>query len=162
MFKTFEDLLKVSPPEIVEMIHELKKLRERPDFHPEESAFLHVKIVVERLIETGDIDLILAGLFHDIYKFRLSEINPKTGYPTAHGHDKEGANLSRKYWSWIAYLGADPDMVYSLCEQHMRIKSFDEMSSKKQEELMNMSCWEKLQIFTLADNMLLDWNYPIS
>ena len=104
---TFEDWIKILPQSIVDKLNDLKGMRERPDFHPEESAFIHVKIVTERLIRTGDIDLIIAGIFHDIAKFDTMKINPKTGHPTSPGHDSVGARLVVDHSNWVASTGAD-------------------------------------------------------
>lgn len=155
--KSFNQLLKIAPFEIILFLEGLKNLRERPDFHPEKNCFIHIKIVTERLITTGDIDLILAGLFHDIGKKVCSEISEKTGFPTAPLHDKFGAKKVMEHEFWIRSLGGNPELISQICEQHMRAKTFDEMSKKKQNKLKAMPCWDKLQIFLRADSMLTDW-----
>ena len=76
--------LMVGAPNIVQdKLEDLKTLRERPDFHPEPSTFDHIYIVTERLMETNDMDLVLAGLLHDICKLDCMKINPRTGWPTS-------------------------------------------------------------------------------
>ena len=54
-------------------------------------------------------------------------------------------------------LGADPDEVAYLCDQHMRVKGIDVMRPKKAEELKSNPLFKKLQIFTRADDMLNDF-----
>lgn len=153
-FTTFEELLGQSPVEVQALIDDLKKIRERPDFHPEESAWEHVKIVTERLIQTGDIDLVMAGIFHDIGKFVMNKTSEKTGFPSAPGHDKFGAEKALQHREWIKTFGADPVIVSEICENHMRMKQMDKMRSSKQQKMLELKSWDKLQIFTRADNMI--------
>ena len=153
-FTTFEELLQQAPEEVQRLIDELKTIRERPDYHPEENALLHVKIVTERLMQTGDMDLIISGLFHDIGKKVLNRTSDKTGFPTAPGHDKFGAEKVMKHKKWVEEMGADPEMVAEICAQHMRVKQIANMKTEKQKELQSMKCWDKLQVFTAADDML--------
>lgn len=154
---TFEEILNKAPKEIQELILELKTLRERPDYHPEPNAYCHVKIVVTRLIDTGDINLILSALLHDSGKLVMNKPNIKTGFPSAPGHDKFGAQLALKYSNWIIEMGGDPNIVSWICEQHMRIKQLPNMKKNKQEELLLHKYFDKLVIFTKADSMLSEW-----
>jgi HD superfamily phosphodiesterase len=156
--KTFEELLTQAPQEVRDMIEGLKELRERPDYHPEPNAYEHVKIVTERLMLTGDPDLIMAGLFHDITKKIDAKINPKSGWPTSPGHDRGGARVARKHSDFVQSIGANIDNVFEICEQHMRIKQIDDMRPSKQKALRDLSNWKKLEIFTLADNMLSEFS----
>ena len=84
---TFQQLISTAPSIVQSKLEELKTLRERPDYHPEPSTFHHIEIVTNRLIQTGDPDLIMAGILHDICKLDCKKINPKTGHPTSPGHD---------------------------------------------------------------------------
>ena len=157
-FATFEELLVLVPEEIKMLIEGLKQLRERPDFHPEENCWIHVKIVTERLITTGDIDLIIAGLFHDCGKLVMNKTNPKSGFPTAPGHDKFGAEKVIAHKEWVSEMGADPEMVAEICAQHMRIKQIGEMKPAKQKAMRDLKCFDKLCIFEKADDMLRPGN----
>jgi len=155
---TFEEIVSKAPQEIKDMLEDLKQMRERPDYHPEPSAYIHVKIVTERLLKTGDMDLVLAGLFHDIGKFATMKINPKTGHPTSPGHELVGADLVRKYSDFVTSMGANPENVYEIVKNHMRIKQMGQMRRHKQEEIKNLKNFGKLSIFTIADNMLNDFD----
>ena len=166
---TFERLIETAPSKVLEKLESLKTLRERPDFHPEPNAYDHTKIVVERLIQTSNPDLIMAGLFHDLFKAECATINPKTGYPTSPGHDKMAAKFIREHLSdtggdisfafFFDSIGADYKRVADLCEQHMRIARYSEMSEKKQKKLRDMEIFSDLCIFTQADDMLNDFKY---
>lgn len=162
-FTTFLELIETtSPPQsVTSRLEALKGLRERPDFHPEESAFEHIKIVTERLIPTGDSDLILAGCLHDLFKHDTVRINPKNGYPTCPGHDTEVAKfilVSVDVQEWIKNLGGEVNTVADLCRDHMRFHQFDKMRRVKQEEFMSRPHWAKLEVLGAADNMLEEFD----
>ncbi len=154
---TFEELLALAPQEVQDMIKGLKDLRERPDYHPEDSAYEHVKIVTERLMETGDMDLVMAGLFHDIAKKITAKPNPKSGWPTSPGHDKVGAKLALEHSTFVEDMGADLNNVVEICGEHMRMKQMDQMRPHKQQQIKDLKTYDKLEIFTRADNMLEDF-----
>ena len=75
-FKDFKDFLdKTNPPSsVTSRLLALKALRERPDYHPESSTNEHIRIVTERLIPLGDMDLIFAGCLHDLFKHDTQQI----------------------------------------------------------------------------------------
>jgi hypothetical protein len=141
---------------------QLKFLRERPDYHPEESAFEHIRIVTERLLQTGDPDLVAAGIIHDIFKFDCVQENKKTGYPTSPGHDAAAAKAVREddyLRAFCLKIGADPEKVAWLCEQHMRVKQIGEMRPAKSVMITEHELYPSLVIFSKADDMLGEWKY---
>lgn len=159
---TFQEILQNAPRFVLRKLEQLKFLRERPDYHPEKSAYEHIRIVTERLILTGDPDLIMAGVFHDLGKFECVKENTKTGFPTSPGHDAWAADLvdkDRECRGWIESFGANPDVVSEICREHMRVKGLPEMRPAKQEAVMSSPVWPKLKVFTLADDMLNDFVY---
>lgn len=154
----FREFLNKLPEDIVLKLLDLKQLRERPDFHPEESTFKHVQIVTERAITIGDPDLIAAGLFHDLHKLDTATQNTKTGWPTSPGHDKWAATTIERrkdIQEFILSINADPDTVKGICGQHMRIHQMADMKKSKQDALKEMKFFKKLNAFSLLDNMLL-------
>ena len=165
---TFDTLIEKAPLIIVDKLNDLKTLRERPDYHPEESTYEHIKIVVNRLIKTGNPDLIMAGLFHDIKKKDCAEINPRNGHSTSPNHDIEAAfmirmniaNKSKNFLGFIESIRANPERVAQLCEQHMRIKVYSEMNEKKKAKFRRMDIFSDVLTFSCADNMLADFVYP--
>ena len=157
---TWEILLDNAPKLIIAKLEQAKILRERPDFHPEPNCYTHIKIVTERLISTGDVNLALSGLFHDICKIDTVKINEKTGHPTCPGHDAKAFYLITENDSmqkFISDMGADPDVVARICKQHMRIKQMSKMKERKQNLLREMDIFPLLEVFTMADNMLKDF-----
>lgn len=164
---TFQQLIESAPRIIKRKLEQLKFLRERPDFHPEKSCFEHIRIVTERLIDTNDPDLILAGVLHDICKLDTVRENPKTGWPTSPGHDQEAHSLIMKDPSgeineWITSFGADTITVANICLNHMRFHQLPNMRPQKREaqvlEWEQKGILKKLEIFGAADNMLATFN----
>jgi hypothetical protein len=161
MNRTFEEIVKTTPGIVKKKLEQLKFLRERPDFHPEPSAYHHIKIVTERLIQTGDNDLIMAGVLHDIAKFDTVKENPKNGFPTSPGHDIEAYNLIMnriEIQEWIHENDASIHKVANICKNHMRFHQLGDMRPTKREAQIetwkNEGIYEKLKIFGAADNML--------
>lgn len=153
----FEDLIVKAPQSVKNKLEDLKTLRENPLWHPEESAYEHVKIVTERCLGTGNPNLIATGLLHDICKFDTHHINPKTNWPTSPGHELAAIRLMERdeeVQLWITNtIGADFDTVHYLVKQHMRVKQMNVMRQSKQLELMNHPLFHLLDCFTKFDSM---------
>lgn len=161
---TFEDIIANAPQSVLTKLEGLKKLKERDDYHPEKNCWEHTKIVTERLVTTGNLDLIMSGVFHDIFKAETARINPKNGFPTCPKHDVfsgEFVRTNQDVRLFITEFGANPDRVAVICEQHMRIKLYDEMSPKKQRGLRELpfDTFLDLLTFSVADDMLKEWKY---
>lgn len=161
----FEDIIKDAPLVIQIKLEQLKTLRERPDFHPEPSTFHHIEIVTNRLSLTGDPDLLMAGVLHDICKLDCKTINPKTGFSTSPGHDKEACELihnDREIRQWITDNGGDWRKVAGIVFGHMRFHQLGAMREFKREKQIqdwkDQGIWEKLQIHGAADNMLVEFD----
>jgi len=162
---TFQELIKDAPLIIQRKLEQLKFLRERPDYHPEPSAFHHIKIVTERLEPTNNPNLILSGILHDICKFDTVEMNPKTGYPRSPGHDDSAFELivnNMLVRQFCVNNGADLNQVALICKYHMRFHQLGKMKPAKREKTIEdwieLGIWEDLKIFGAADNMLVDFD----
>lgn len=159
---TFDTLIQTAPQIILDKLEGLKLLRERPDYHPEPNCYSHIEIVTNRLIQTGNPDLIMAGIFHDIFKKETAKLNPKNGYPTSPGHDKAAADWIKsntEVQSFIESNGANFQRVAEICMQHMRIKVYDEMNNKKKKAYRLTETFSDLLIFSMADDMLIEFVY---
>ena len=166
----FEQLIENAPQSVKDKLEGLKGLRERPDFHPEASTFEHIRIVTERLIQTGDRDLIMTGFFHDLFKLDTMVMHQVTidgelvDVPSSPGHEHEAEkfiNQNEDVKAFIWEVGrANPDTVAFLCGQHMRVKHMGEMNIKKRSKilLLDEAMLEKVVTFTVADRMLFDWD----
>lgn len=162
---TFQELISTAPPVITRKLEQLKFLRERPDFHPESSAFAHIQIVTVRLIPTGNMDLILAGILHDICKFDTVKMNEKSGWPTSPSHDKEAETLIRSSLpikDWIVKNGGNWDAIALICGAHMRFHQLGKMRPAKYDAQVQLwkdqGIFDYLQIFGAADNMLAEFD----
>lgn len=155
-FKDFENFIEVTmPPLSVSLrLENLKNLIERRDYHPEKNAYEHIKTVTERLFQTKDVDLIVAGCLHDLFKLDVQRFNPKTGRMLYAGHEDAVASFIQSdidVRNWITRCGADPDTVMILCKDHMRFHLLDEMKKKKRMEFMARPFWGKQSILGAAD-----------
>jgi len=162
---TFRDIIQTAPHVIQRKLEQLKFLRERPDFHPEPSAFHHIEIVTNRLIPTGNPDLIMAGILHDICKFDTVRENPKTGFPTSPGHDDAAHDLilnDQSIQDFIRQNGAKVTTVANICKAHMRFHQLGQMRPAKRDkhiqDLTDQGIFDLLKIFGAADNMLVEFD----
>ena len=91
----FKEILLRAPGELVEITMSLKNVAQNPRWHPEGNTLKHVITVFKRAVEhhPNNLDLAVAAFFHDLGKLETYEISPKTGQPTAHGHEKVSAKL---------------------------------------------------------------------
>lgn len=161
----FTDIIQTAPHIILRKLEQLKFLRERPDFHPEPSAFHHIQIVTDRLIPTGNPNLIMAGILHDIAKFDTVRQNPKTGFPTSPGHDDVAFQLiidNMQVRAFCTQNDANPDIVALICKNHMRFHQLGDMRPVKRDKQIqdwnDQGIFDLLQIFGAADNMLADFD----
>jgi hypothetical protein len=161
----FKEIIQTAPHIVQRKLEQLKFLRERPDYHPEPSVFHHIEIVTNRLIPTGNPDLIMSGVFHDICKFDTVRENPKTGFPTCPGHDDAAHDLilnDQSIQDFILQNGANVITVANLCKSHMRFHKLGEMRPAKRENEIQIwkfqGIFDLLHIFGAADNMLVEFD----
>lgn len=156
--KTFEGLVALAPQKVKDELERLKTYQENPLYHPEANTYEHIKIVTNRLITTGDIDLIMAALYHDLAKLLAAEKTlEKTGKFRAFGHEHIGAKFVKRDSEFIESMGADVNTVESIVSNHMRMKQMDTMKKKKVDEIKALPSFSKLEIFTKADSMLTEF-----
>ena len=155
-FTTFEELVFLAPQEVQDELINLVSYEENKVYHPEANAYEHIKILTTRLMITGDIDLILAGLYHDIGKLiAANKTFEKLGKFRAFGHEHLGAEWVMRDVEFIESMGGDVDVVHEIVKNHMRMKQLTNMKKSKVESMEALPTWEKLKIFTRADSMLV-------
>jgi len=149
---TIKELYGIAPKEIKEYIDKCKKTEQSVIWHPEGNVYNHISIVYNRAKKTGDIDLALAAFFHDLGKVDTTKPN-KHGGLSAIGHENVSAKLVERYQKWVKDLGANPQRVYYIVKQHMRIKQYNNMRSNKKQALKDHKYFNDLLKFTDFDNM---------
>ncbi len=148
-----KDLINSVPEELRFIFFANKAIPQRLDKHPEGNVMKHIMVVTQRAINEypDDMDIILSAFFHDLGKYLTYEINPKSGLPAAHGHEKQSAEYVKKYADWIESIGGNSEMVYNIVLNHMRVKNMEDMRPAKRERLMQEDYFEKLQQFSSLD-----------
>lgn len=154
---SWDKIINSAPDVIKEILNGLKNNKENPEYHPEGNTYDHIKTVTERLIKTGDMDLVMAGLFHDIGKSSVSQKSEDGNYNTSHGHENVSSQLVLRYKEWIREMGANPYVVNEIVKNHMKVK-FDGISKKDKDRLERYTIFQKLTQFADADNMKRKWD----
>jgi len=148
--RTFKELFSKLPTDLQKRVLNLKHIRQDTIHHPEGNVLKHTITVVNRALKQSpdDINLAIAGLFHDIGKDETSGINPKTGRITHYDHEKISAALIKKYRNIIINLGGTPSKIFFIVKNHMRMKNFDNMRLAKQRKLKSFGSFDKLKKFS--------------
>lgn len=156
---TWEELAYSAPTEIQILLKNAESTPQNPVWHPEAPAakvphnvLAHMRIVYDRAVTSGDLNLAIAAFFHDIGKVDTTAPNRHGSY-SAIGHEIVSAKLVKKYSDWISELGANPEEVYQIVDQHMRIKQYDQMKPSKRRQFDLNPYIEKFNKFTEFDNM---------
>jgi hypothetical protein len=154
---SFEELVNMAPAHVKEILEQLKSYKENPKFHKEDNAYVHIKGVTDQFInvspEEQDIDMILAGLYHDLGKQATKRPHPKLdGISQGIGHENVSAKLVRQDAGWIKTMGGDPELIGNLVQNHMRFHQMGVMKRSKVKAMEELPYIEKLKIFAAADN----------
>lgn len=155
--------------EMKEHFQNLLGMKERHDYHPEDSALHHVVIVTNRCRSLSTLDaiskakLIITALFHDIGKWETRKVNPNSGNWTSPGHEFYGAKCMRRNEGVVKgicdFLGVDADKSFIddcdwLIANHMKIKQLAVMKPHKQLLLTENPLFDLLVTFNKADSMI--------
>jgi hypothetical protein len=154
---SWDYIVETAPDLIKDVLEGLKDNSENPAYHPEPSTYDHIKIVTERLIKTGDMDLVMAGFFHDIGKASVSKKSDEGDWNTSPGHEGISCKLVLRYKDWIEEMGANPYVVFEIVKNHDKIK-FNALNKKDKEKLERQGVYPKLSTFKDADNMNRKWD----
>ena len=156
-----EEKLPATPNELIRTLpEELKKLlfkqwgaKQNPKWHPEGNSLKHILVVIKRAYHhyPDDVNMIMAALFHDLGKMDTYGINPKTGEPTAYGHENKSTDYVEQFKDWIlTFEGTDIDEIKYLVQNHMKVKpsTWDAMRDTKKEPISSHPAFNKLMGFT--------------
>ncbi len=175
VIENFDELFLVCPQNIQMKLKDNIELRENPKHHPEANAFEHIKIVVNRLFDTNNTNLILAGLFHDICKKesailreitedmtpeKKADLEEKNNFFLCKDHEKKGVAFALRNVRFIhQFEGSDLGEILWIVDNHMRVKTVEDMSGSKKKELTENKWFGDLEIFARADRMNLVWDF---
>lgn len=154
---SFEDLVSIAPLSVRERLNALKSFKENPQWHPEGNTYDHIKTVATRLMLTGNINMILAALYHDLGKFDVGVLKEGKDYMKTPGHEHKSAKMVKRDSQFIEWLGGDVDEIHTLVSQHMRYKQMSQMRPPKQATMRAMPTFPKQAVFGAADNMLQEF-----
>ena len=149
---TFSKMYAMLPIEVQKLLDKCADTPQSVKWHPEGDVLVHTKIVYERARKTGDINLAIAAIFHDLGKVKTTKRN-KSGNWAAHGHEFVSARIVEDHKKWIGSTGARFMKVKEIVGLHMRIKQMDKMRKHKQEALLTHRFYDDLRKFTECDNM---------
>jgi len=151
---TFDEMYHLVPDDIRNYLDRCKDTPQSPDWHPEGDVYKHIKIVYDRAAETGDINQVMAALFHDLGKADVTHPsrNHKDSW-SAYGHEAVSSRLVQKHKKWIGSMGARWFWVYQVVKEHMRVKRIGEMRKHKQDEIRNNPQFPRIDQFSQFDNM---------
>ncbi len=150
---TLRQLYDNTPLELKKILFNQWQAKQSPKWHPEGNTLKHIIVVTKRAIDKfpGDIDLILSAYFHDLGKMDTYAVSPKSGQPTAYGHEKVSASLVDEFSSWIESMGGDLDKIRYIVKNHMRHKNLDQMRDAKRERFMDEPYFSDLEKFGTID-----------
>lgn len=159
-------------PEFCDIVRENKALRERPEFHPEANAFIHIaKVWIKAcalahyefmMAEANERDrnektlaLIIVALCHDMFKMRTLKFHPVHGYPQCPGHEAVAAKWYKENLAkCLEFSDEVNETIHWLILNHMRIKQIDLMRKSKQDALREHPDFYLLEIFNSMDSMI--------
>ena len=148
-----KDLVRSLPIELKELLFKQWHATQNEKWHPEGNTLKHIIIVLKRAYHhyPNDPNMIIASLFHDLGKMDTHNINPKTGKPTAYGHEKESVIYVEKFKDWIeSFEGTDVEEIKYIVKNHMKVKptTWEVMKDSKKEPIKTHKSFEKLMGFT--------------
>lgn len=150
---TIKKLYKSLPEDLKILLFKQWYAKQNPKWHPEGNTLKHIIIVLRRsyYFYGNDPNMILSALFHDLGKIDTYRINPKTGQPTAYGHEDKSVLYIKKYRNWIkSFEGVDINEVEYIVQNHMKIKSgiWENMRDNKKKPISDHPSFKKLLNFT--------------
>lgn len=148
----FKLLYDSAPQDLKDIVDATKNIEQSKEWHPEGNVYIHTRLVTNRLQNCyNDINLSIAGFFHDLGKVTTTDWNEEKQSWTAHGHEDDSSAIVHKYKDWILALGGDPKIIKFIVENHMRIKYLDEFRLQQKISFLNEPYFDYVLKFTTAD-----------
>jgi hypothetical protein len=150
---TPQELIRNLPKDLKDILFKQWGAKQNPEWHPEGNTLKHILVVIKRAYHhyPDDPNMVMAALFHDLGKIDTYNINPKTGQPTAYGHEYKSTDYVEQFRDWIeSFEGTDVDEIKYLVKNHMKVKpsTWDKMRDNKKEPIMSHPAFDKLIGFT--------------
>lgn len=155
--ESFQDFYDIAPEEIKQYFDKAKTTLQSKRWHPETTVKNHIVIVFNRAKRSGDINMMLAALFHDLGKMTTTHFKEPDSW-SSHGHEFASVKLVEKYRDWIEELGANYDIVHFIVKEHMRAKLINDMRPSKRNALMTHPFYPFVEKFAEFDNMKIDYS----
>lgn len=123
------DILNVHFNEIDNLIGKIQPEK----YHPEGDSYIHTMVVVDKSVElTTDLAIRFSCLVHDLGK----GVTPKEILPHHYGHDEKGMELVQKFGNRIGVPNSWIKCGKTSSKWHMKAGIFNQMTPKKQIELI--------------------------
>lgn len=153
---TAQDLVRSLPQDLKKLFFDQWGAKQSTKWHPEGNSLKHIILVIRRAYNKygDDPNMIMAALFHDLAKMDTYAINPKSGEPTAYGHDAKSADYVKQYADWIeSFEGTNVDVIEYLVVNHMKMKpsTWDVMKQAKKDPIEQNPAFDKLKGFGTID-----------
>jgi len=126
----FEDLINRLPKEIVD---NLKNTEQDSIYHYEGNAYIHTKMVFNETKKTGDIDLVIASIFHDLGKIDTHSEKIKDGKrKISHiGHEIKSLDYIDNYFYLYEDLTKNKEKIKEIVKNHMKCHLYETGKMKK-------------------------------
>jgi len=153
---TAQELIRSMPTDLKKLFFDQWGAKQATKWHPEGNSLKHIILVLRRAYNKfgDDSNMIMAALFHDLGKMDTYAINPKTGDPTAYGHDTKSGDYVKQYADWIlSFEGTNIDVIEYLVINHMKMKpsTWSVMKQAKKDPIEQNPAFDKLQGFETID-----------
>ena len=153
---TAQELIRSMPTDLKKLFFDQWGAKQATKWHPEGNSLKHIILVLRRAYNKfgDDPNMIMAALFHDLGKMDTYAINPKTGDPTAYGHDAKSGDYVKQYADWIlSFEGTNIDVIEYLVINHMKMKpsTWSVMKQAKKDPIEQNPAFDKLQDFETID-----------
>lgn len=153
---TAQDLVRSLPQDLKKLFFDQWGAKQSTKWHPEGNSLKHIILVLRRAYNKygDDPNMVMAALFHDLGKMDTYAINPKSGEPTAYGHDAKSGEYVKQYADWIeSFEGTNIDVIEYLVVNHMKMKpsTWDVMKQAKKDPIEQNPAFDKLRGFETID-----------
>jgi len=153
---TAQELIRSMPQDLKKLFFDQWGAKQSTKWHPEGNSLKHIILVLRRAYNKygDDPNMIMAALFHDLGKMDTYAINPKTGEPTAYGHDAKSGEYVNQYADWIlSFEGTNIDVIEYLVVNHMKMKpsTWSVMKQAKKDPIEQNPAFDKLRGFETID-----------